>query len=208
MIKRMRDWKIPVVQTVVLCVVAIVLCTMDVNAIVMGILQYASIEINELPVECRLAISFGPRVLSGIIWLAFLWVIRRFNAIDILNKGSDYHDHYYVSYCFCRYVLGYKKCCLTRVPIYMQFKLVLADLFPEYLYTDGIHELESDMISVVRSGECNDTVNLIMAAEATSCAKEEEEVKRRINRITFSDQRLNPSEILQMMDAFSLRAAR
>lgn len=163
MIKRMRDWKIPVVQTVVLCVVAIVLCTMDVNAIVMGILQYASIEINELPVECRLAISFGPRVLSGIIWLAFLWVIRRFNAIDILNKGSDYHDHYYVSYCFCRYVLGYKKCCLTRVPIYMQFKLVLADLFPEYLYTDGIHELESDMISVVRSGECNDTVNLIIS---------------------------------------------
>ena len=38
--------------------------------------------------------------------------------------------------------------------------------------------------------------------------KEEEEVKRRINRITFSDQRLNPAEILQMMDAFSLRAAR
>ena len=28
------------------------------------------------------------------------------------------------------------------------------------------------------------------------------------HRITFSDQRLNPSEILQMMDAFSLRAAR
>ena len=163
MIKRIRDWKIPVAQTVALCVVALVLCVMDVNTIVMGILQYASIEVNELPVKCRLAVSSGPRVLSCIIWLAVLWIIRRLNVNSTLNRGAAYHDHYFVSYCFCRYVLGYKKCCLIRVPIYMQFKLVLAELFPEYLYTDGIHELESDIINITKSGECKDTVNLIIS---------------------------------------------
>lgn len=162
MIKRIRDWLTPVAQTVALCVLAIVLCSVDTNVIMMDTLQRAGILLSEVSIEWRLASAFGSYVVSGLVWITVWLAIRRINANSILNRGSDYHDHKFVSYCFCRYVLGYKKCCLTRVPIYMQFKLVLADLFPEYLYTDGIYELESDMINVVRSGECNETVNLVI----------------------------------------------
>lgn len=78
-------------------------------------------------------------MLSGnwtIGFLVALYVLfnffRKSNKEIILNKGNIYHKHSYVWYWFCSKILGYEKCSLILVPIFMQFKLVLKDTFKEY----------------------------------------------------------------------------
>ena len=67
-------------------------------------------------------------------------VICSWNEDFVLNRGMLYHDHFYLSYCFCAGILGYKKCSLKLVPIPLQFKLILYETFSEYIYDDGIHD--------------------------------------------------------------------
>ena len=45
-------------------------------------------------------------------------------------------------------LLGYKKCNLIRVPIADQYKLILSDLFPEYICGDCEPAPEDETISV------------------------------------------------------------
>ncbi|MBU5304832.1 hypothetical protein [Eubacterium callanderi] len=78
-------------------------------------------------------------MLSGnwtIGFLVALYVLfnffRKSNKEIILNKGNIYHKHSYAWYWFCSKILGYEKCSLILVPIFMQFKLVLKDTFKEY----------------------------------------------------------------------------
>ena len=49
-----------------------------------------------------------------------------------MNNDNVYHNYPYVWYWFCAKVLGIKKCNLILVPIYMQFKLVIENIFKDY----------------------------------------------------------------------------
>ena len=49
-----------------------------------------------------------------------------------MNNSNVYHDYPFFWYWFCARILGIKKCNLILVPIYMQFKLVIEDIFDEY----------------------------------------------------------------------------
>ena len=61
-----------------------------------------------------------------------LKIFREFNKDFIMNSSNVYHDYPFVWYWFCARILGIKKCNLILVPIYMQFKLVIEDIFNEY----------------------------------------------------------------------------
>lgn len=61
-----------------------------------------------------------------------LIVIRRYNKEFVMNNDNVYHDYPYGWYWFCAKVLGIKKCNLILVPIYMQFKLVIGNIFQDY----------------------------------------------------------------------------
>ena len=67
-------------------------------------------------------------------------VVHQWNEDYTLNRSGIYHKHSYLGYCFCSGILGYKKCNLKLVPIYLQFKLVINGIFAEYIYNEGIHE--------------------------------------------------------------------
>lgn len=59
-------------------------------------------------------------------------LIRKSNKEKTLNKGNIYHIKPYWWYWICSKILGYEKCSLVLVPIYIQFKLILKDTFNEY----------------------------------------------------------------------------
>lgn len=90
--------------------------------------------------------------------------IRRYNGEAILNSGNRYHDKPYFWYVFCSYILGYKRCNLVLVPIYTQYRLVLNDIFSEYLFAEDLLEEKPCRITVVIENEwmCDNTINLVI----------------------------------------------
>lgn len=75
---------------------------------------------------------------SGIVILS----IRKINKNKILNNGNVYHDHSYLWFWLCSKILGYEKCNLVLVPIYMQFKLVINDVFNDFIVTNNISKTD------------------------------------------------------------------
>lgn len=71
-------------------------------------------------------------------------MLHKRNRSKTLNKGNAYHTHGMTWYRFCSKVLGYGACSLVRVPIAMQFLLVLNDTFETYDYGDVYEELDAD----------------------------------------------------------------
>ena len=73
----------------------------------------------------NMAISLG-------LLFAILIAIRRCNKEFVMNNDNVYHDYLFIWYWFCAKVLGIKKCNLILVPIYMQFKLIIKNIFKDY----------------------------------------------------------------------------
>lgn len=63
--------------------------------------------------------------------------IRVSNKSTIFNSGNLYHDKPYMWYWFSSKILGYKKCNLVLVPIYIQYKLIINDTFEEYPFNEA-----------------------------------------------------------------------
>lgn len=86
----------------------------------------------------------------GFIFMCFILIkyFRSWNKEVILNKGNIYHNHSYYWYLFCSKILGYDKCDLILVPLYMQFKLVLNDVFKEYPFDKNLFPEEEYEIEV------------------------------------------------------------
>lgn len=80
--------------------------------------------------------SLGNLFIGIAFFVVLLLKIRRHNATCLFNRGHAYHDYPYLWYLYCAAFLGYKKCNLIHVPIYMQFKLVFRNTFDEYLLPD------------------------------------------------------------------------
>lgn len=74
----------------------------------------------------------GNLTIGLLLTLFLLNKIREYNKEKIFNIKNVYHDYSYLWYWFCAKILGYKKCNLKLVPIYMQFKLGLNDTFDDY----------------------------------------------------------------------------
>jgi len=91
---------------------------------------------------------------------------RKSNKETVLNKGNIYHKHSYSWYWLCSKILGYEKCSLVLVPIYMQFKLILNDTFKEYPFDENIFPEEECKVQINKNIDNNkiilDKVNLII----------------------------------------------
>ena len=74
------------------------------------------------------------------IWLIISAIVfksmRTFNAGLTINRGNRYHQSCYLWYWFCAHIFGIKKCNLILVPIYLQFKLVIDEVFEEYPFDE------------------------------------------------------------------------
>lgn len=106
------------------------------------------------------------------IWLIVSAMIygrmRKFNADLVMNKGNRYHCSCYCWYWFCSHILGIKKCNLILVPIYLQFKLVINDVFEEYPFDEKrFPTLSQDTVTVeelvpAATGVNDSEINLVL----------------------------------------------
>lgn len=97
-------------------------------------------------------------------------ILRKNNEGRRLNSGNHYHVHTYVYYWVCSHILGFKNCSLILVPVYMQIKLIINEVFPEFYYgDDSFYKEEQRKEDLVRISEYNtnnsdaELVNIIVS---------------------------------------------
>lgn len=92
--------------------------------------------------------------------------IRKTNKEKVFNTKNVYHNYSYIWYWICAKVLGYTKCNLKLVPIYLQFELVMNDTFAEYdVGTDDdypIIENEEIKIDKLNWNQVSQEINLVL----------------------------------------------
>lgn len=121
------------------------------------------------------AVRQGDLAVSILLTLMLIKFFYKIHDKKLLNVGMLYHDHGVWYYRFCANLLGYKRCSLIRVPIDMQFQLVMNDCFDEY--DDGGDdtykriEHEDIQIKRIHSTNCGRVINLCI--EDTYPIKEE-----------------------------------
>ncbi len=103
-------------------------------------------------------------IIAGYIFLKF---IRPSNKEIMINTGNIYHEHCYAWYWFCSKILGYYKCSLVRVPISMQFKLIIRDTFNQYVYglDSEYKEVIEDPIRIDKTitDKSDSCINIVLA---------------------------------------------
>ena len=102
----------------------------------------------------------GIAILTAVALWRFICI---FNSKRIFNKNNVYNNYSYLWYIVFGKGLGFKKCSLVGVPIYLQFKLVMNDLFMEYEFGD-IFEDEIEIGCKVFNEEQNtEEINVVVA---------------------------------------------
>lgn len=139
------------------------------------------------------------------IWLIVSAMIygkmRKFNADLVMNKGNRYHCSCYCWYWFCSHILGIKKCNLILVPIYLQFKLVINDVFEEYPFDEKrFPTLSQDTVTVeelvpAATGVNDSEINLVL--EDTYPIEINQIPERKRNLFTIKISRNRPDNIGQ-----------
>ena len=111
-------------------------------------------------------VKLGDWAIGVVLALFVLRQFRKHNNKQMLNTGNRYHEHLYIGYLFCSKVLGFSKCSLVRVPIAMQFKLVIRDAFAEYYLGNDVdyRVVDEEIIAIeLPSTEYTSTINLVLA---------------------------------------------
>lgn len=101
----------------------------------------------------------------ALVLIVLFFFLRKSNCKYVFNEsGNNYYNYSYGWYWFCSKILGYKNCNLKRVPISMQFKLLIRQTFCLYSYgkeEDYIIINDEKIIITTQSGN-EDTVNLVL----------------------------------------------
>jgi len=109
----------------------------------------------------------NPIILSticGVISSALILIlIRRNNKEKIFNTGDKYHRYPTWIYWVASNVLGYGKVTMVRVPIFLQYKLLIKDTFPDILVDENVEEHEQEVIIIEKNMEkLSEELNLIL----------------------------------------------
>lgn len=104
----------------------------DASGLIEGIFQSSKVDFENMKYFFLLRI--GNIGIGIVLMLLILFkIIRNSNKDKLFNTENVYHNYPYWWYWVCAKILGYEKCNLKRVPIYLQFKLIINDTFPEYV---------------------------------------------------------------------------
>ena len=168
MINRIKDWKIQIAQLFLPLLVIPIILSFDIPKFIKDLLTHANVSISELEWYWRLAINLSKWELIFLVLVVIYYFIRKYNGKQVLKQNLNVIVwHSFVGYRICRYILNYRKISLTRVPIPVQFKLVLENIFKEYEFNEGITEKEegTDTVSAQRfqADPFTSTINLALA---------------------------------------------
>lgn len=136
-IKKLKANSVQIIQVLILIMAIVLPYILDIPSWFSGYLDKHEPEPEIESFFWYYILKAGNPVISlGLLWTALL-VIGRYNKEFVMNTANVYHDYPYGWYWFCAKVLGIKKCSLILVPIYMQFKLVIGNVFQEYPLDDA-----------------------------------------------------------------------
>lgn len=158
----MKNKKREIWQVILLIVVAVLPWLIDFP----GLLTRAIADGVDVELKYYIPIMAGKVVSSVVLVLAYVYIVRKSNKEYTFNEaGNYYYNHSYEWYWICSKIFGYKKCSLVRVPIPMQFKLLINQVFREYTFGNDNNyvRIANEEISVATDKEKTKTVNLVLA---------------------------------------------
>lgn len=113
-----------------------------------------------------LAIKKGEYVAAIILFFLAFLKIRKYNKEFVMNQKNIYHNYPLAWYYYCAKMLGIKKCNLVLVPIYMQFQLVIQNVFDEFPLDEKDYPVLNDesncSVSEINQTDNNSEINLIL----------------------------------------------
>lgn len=130
----MKDNGLQIFEIIALIILTLVPFWIDVHKLFEKYLS--DIVVSPDNVVPYLVIKSGKFIMSIALFIIGLWRIRSYNKDVLMNRRNIYHRYPYMWYYFCAKVLGIKKCSLILVPIYLQFKLVIHNVFEEFPLDD------------------------------------------------------------------------
>lgn len=138
----------PIVEIIVIIVVFFLPILADISSKIGDKLE-PKVSTNVLDYILYFVCTYGNIPLGILLSVLTLEIIRKKNKEATFNKGDEYKDYAYWWYWFCAKMLGFTKCSLVMVPINIQFKLAIHDIF-ETFYTGDIEEKKDEHIDVQR----------------------------------------------------------
>lgn len=135
--------------------------------IVFGFLSLSNIDttnieiaINSITTDEKVISIISGTLLSAII----INLVRRTNKEKLFNTGNRYNNYSILIYWIAAKILGYGKVTLVRVPIYLQYKLVLADFFPNTIVDSDVEKKDQVVVVTEKNmEEPSNELNLILA---------------------------------------------
>jgi hypothetical protein len=146
--ENIRDWKrqfgqIGILLLLFILVLVSIILPVDIKTCILKLFTENGLRYNDIDLKLRILIAIGfPAIFLVVLGIVF-YLIHKSNKEKVLNSGKFYHKHLYFSYWICNKILGYKRCNLKGVPIYLQFKMILNDLFTDFIYEEGIHKCDT-----------------------------------------------------------------
>ena len=159
----LKDSIIPILELILLIFAFIFPITCNVAGIFDCIFDNIMMNFDNL--KYFFLMKIGNVGIGVVFTLILLCRIRMHNCKTEIFTGNHYHNYPYSWYWICSKLLGFQRCILIRVPIAIQFKLVINDTFASYNYGNEYPVLNDEKIMVDDS--CNDTytdeINLVLS---------------------------------------------
>ena len=163
--RKIKENLCSIVQIVLLIILLILPVIVDASSWIEFFFQNS--EINFETAKYYFLLEIGNWGIGIVLMLLTLFKIRKYNSEKLFNTKNVYHDYPYMWYWICAKILGYTKCNLKRVPIYLEFKLVLEDTFSEYDVgtEDDYPKIENEEIEIYKKNwnTGSQEINLILS---------------------------------------------
>lgn len=141
MIRKFKDCKTQLCQLLFIVLALFLPIILNIKSVINT--ESKNISFNIVDIIYYYSLKLGNFAIGILLALIVVLNIRKMNKNKILNNGNRYHDYSYLWFWLCSKILGYDKCNLVLVPIYMQFKLVINDVFSEFIVTNNISDEKS-----------------------------------------------------------------
>lgn len=163
--KKIKESFRSIIEIIVLVVAVFIPPIVDITSFIE--LCFKNVPIDFDNIKYFFLLKAGNWAIGLLFMLFILSKIRKYNKEKMFNTQNVYHDYPYLWYWFCAKILGYEKCNLKLVPIFIQFRLALNDTFSEYDVgaEDDYTVLEDEHIDIKKKnyGQVSKEINLILA---------------------------------------------
>lgn len=134
--------------------------------IVYGVLSLRGIDFTKFD-EIINSIIENKRLISvicGVVLAIFILMwLKKANKDKLFNTRNKYNEYPLWIYWVASKILGYGKVSLVRVPIYLQYKILLKDVFPEIIVDNDVEEKGRSTVVIEKNMEFpSNELNLVL----------------------------------------------